>query len=372
MKRCSILTGLIILCSLFAESVSSQTSNKNIFSFGPKNKLNEKYATLYVIRDDDTLDKRIWFAVMYEKLTLGHIQNGSRNEIHFPLDGKKRFWAQYDPSSPTSGVWLDLEFGKSYYLKMQIVKGLTHGNPELTVLDSLKGKTEFNNITSPTNVIYYPAPPNMPEATLGGNPFNRTILHPFYYNVSDSFYYWKYRFKVPSYFQYVFYSEKYIYHFLYGDTLLSPTYSEFLRVQGAGVKEMKTEEDLLNYVKKSLGDDKGTKSKKLKLVSLNYEPIKPFGDFGWLAISEVEDHKAGNKGENDFLVLRDIRACIYEDTKEKTKPVILLWLSARGTPDELYTLDEMKERLKQFINGWELINRTKSGELPAETPQQKK
>jgi hypothetical protein len=305
---------------------------------------------------------------MFGNTSLGQIQRNSKYEIRFPFDGRKRVWAQYDDSSPLSELWLDLEYRKTYYIKMQLVKGTTHANPELILLDSIQGKEEFINVAPSASLVCYPVPLKLPEAALVGNPFNRKTLEPFYYNATDSLYFWKYRFKGPAYFQYFYWSDKFIYQFAYGNTLLSPTYSEFLRIQGSGVKEMKSNEDLLDYIKKSLGK---SKDKKEKLVSLDYQPVNAIGEFGWMAISEIEDHDAANKGENDFLLLREIRACIYKDTKEKKKALIILWLSERGTPDELYTLDELKERLKQFIDGWVLRKDIKTGELSTEATAQK-
>jgi hypothetical protein len=359
---------LLLVTTLSARTfmpLCAQTNSDNVLNFGPKNKLNEKFATLYVMRPDDTLDKKKWYSIKYEETSLGQFLNNSKYEIRFPLYGKKRFWAQHDPSSPTSGVWVELEYGKSYYLKLQITPGQDHPNPVLLLLDSITGKSDYANIKNAVNSMFYPVPANLPESMLVGNPFNRNILEPYYYDKTDSLYYWKYRFKVPSFFHYVFISEKHIYQFPYSNTLLSPTYSEFLRIQGFLAKKIETEDDLLSYVKKSLGNGKGMKNKKEKLVSLNYEPVKAFGDFGWLALSEVEDHGAANKQKNEFLLLREIRACIYKKTKEEEKVLMVFWLSARGAPDELYTLDEMKQRLIKFLSGWKYIDISKS-ELKSE------
>jgi hypothetical protein len=349
-KRLTLLVQVVSLTNF----VFAQSTNDVLFNYGPKNKADQKFVTLYVVRPDDTLDKKRWYSLMYEKTSLGAIGNNSKTQIQFALDGKKRFWTQLDNASPTSGISMDLEYGKSYYLKLQLTPGLNHANPELLLLDSLSGKEELNKITGKTRNLLYPVPPNISEGMLVGNPFNRNLLIPYYYNTIDSFYYWRYRFKAPAFFHYFFISEKRVYQFVYSNPLLSPTYSEFITVLGSNIKEMKDESELLNYVKKSLNDGKGTKNKKQKLVSLNYEPLKTsIGDFGWMALSEVEDHEAADKGNNDYLLLREVRACIYVDTKEKNKVLMIIWLSCRGTPEEIYNLDEMKERLTQFLSGWE-------------------
>jgi hypothetical protein len=359
---------LLLHVSLFINFILAQSTNDIVFNYGPKNKTDQKFVTLYIIRPDDTLDKKRWYAVMYEEISLGVIENNSKIQIKFPLDGKQRFWTQFNSKSPTSGVWAELKYSKSYYLKLQIRPGQDHANPELLLLDSINGKREFDKITGNTRTLFYPVPPDIPESMLVGNPFNRNTLIPYYYNNTDSFYYWRFRFKAPSFFQYIYIS-KHVYQFGYENKVLSPTYSELLQVSGSAVKEIRSEEDLLNQLKKRMGGKGMKSSKKEKLVSLNYEPIKAFGDFGWMAISEVEVHNAGNKGENDFLLLREIRAVIYKKT-EKTKIAMAFWYSSRGTPEESYTLDEMKERLKQFLNGWELKTDIKTDELPAETDKQ--
>jgi len=353
-----------ILFFLVTASIAAQSTNDLTFNYGPKNKDDHKFVTLYVLRPDDTRDQDLWYGLMYEKTALGPITNNSKNQIQFALDGKKRFWAQNGDGSDISDVWVDLEYGKSYYLKLQLRPDPKNTNIELILLDSLKGKEEFDNINSDTRIWHCPVPPPISEGMLVGKPFKLNLLQASHYKNTVYFPFWKYRFKGPSFFQYYYSSANYpVYQFGYSNPLLSPTYSETLTVLGTNEKEMKTPDDLLIYVKKSLNDG-NTKNKKLKLVSLNYEPLETsIGDFGWMVLSDVEDHKAANRGNNDFLLMRDVRACIYVDTKEKMKVLFFLTLSCRGTPDEIYTLDEMKERMKQFLSGWELKDLTKQDDL---------
>ncbi len=362
MRKHSTAIILIALCWLSIQPVYSQAVNENILSCGPKNKLDGRYATLFIVRENDSLAKKTGFSIWYEMTALGWILNDSKYEIRLPLDGQKKFWVQFDPSSPNFSVSVDLEYGRSYYLKLQIMPGTNHPNPELVLLDSMKGKSIYDKLNGSANLLYYPIPLKFPEAILVGNPFNKKLLEPNYYENTDSFDFWTYRFKVPPYFQYVYISNRFVLQFAYINKLLSPTYSEFLQIKLTTVKEVKSEEELQKLLKKSLSE--GKTSKKEKLVSLNYESFKALGDFGSIAISEVEDHATAVKGENDFLVLREVKAKFYIETNEKRKLIITIWLSARGTSDEMYTIEEMKERLKYFIRGWELIKDNKNGELP--------
>lgn len=349
-----------ILIFFVTASITAQSINDIAYNYGPKNKDQHKYANLYVIRPDDTRDKDLWYGIMYESVALGPITNNSKNLIQFALEGKKRFWTQHGNGSEISEVWLDLEYGKNYYLKLQLKPDPKNINIELIVLDSLKGKEEFDIINSDTRIWYSPVPPRISEGMLVGKPFKLNLVQASHYKTTDYFHFWKYKFKGPSFFQYVYSPANYpVYQFGYSNPLLSPTYSETLSILGTAVKEMKTADDLLIYVKKNLNDG-NTKNKKLKLVSLEYEPLKTsLGEFGWMAFSDVEDHKTKYKGNNDFLSMRDLRVCIYVDTQEKDNVVLFLSLSCRGTTDEIYTLDEMKERMKQFLNGWEEIDLAK-------------
>ena len=348
-----------ILIFLITASIAAQSTNDIAFKYGPKNKDDHKYANLYVIRPDDTRDQDLWYGIMYEGTALGPITNNSKNLIHLALEGRKRFWTQHGNGSEVSEAWLDIEYGKSYYLKLQLKRDPKNTNIELILLDSLKGKEEFDNINSDTRIWHYPVPPPISEGMLVGKPFKLNLLQARHYKNTVYFPFWNYRFRGPSFFQYYYSSANYpVYQFGYSNPLLSPTYSETLSILGTTGKEMKTADDFLSYVKKSLNDG-NTKNKKLKLVSLDYEPLETsLGKFGWMALSDVEDHKTKYKGTNDFLLMRDVRVCIYVETKEKDKVVLFLSLSCRGTPDEIYSFDEMKSRLKHFLSGWELLDLT--------------
>lgn len=346
-----------ILIFLITASIAAQSTNDIAFKYGPKNKDNHKYANLYVIRPDDTRDQDLWYGIMYEGTALGPITNNSKNLIHFPLEGRKRFWTQHGNGSEVSEAWLDLEYGKNYYLKLQLRPDPKNINIDLILLDSLKGKEEFDILNSDPRIWHSPVPLPISEGMLVGKPFKLNSIQASHYKSTDYFIFWKYKFKGPSFFQYVYMpANNTVYQFSYSNPLLSSTYSETLSILGINGKEMKTSDDLLSYVKKSLSDG-NPKNKKLKLISLNYEPLETsIGDFGWLALSDVEDYKAANRGNNDFLLMRDVRACIYLDTKEKKKVLLFLTLSCRGIQDEIYTLDEMKKRMKQFLSDWEELD----------------
>jgi len=353
-----------ILIFLVTASIAAQSTNDFTFNYGPKNKDNHKFVTLYVLRPDDIRDQDLWYGLMYEGTALGPITNNSKNQIQFAIDGKKRFWTQHGYGSAISDVWIELEYGKSYYLKLQLKPDSKNTNIELILLDSLKGKEEFDNIKSDTRIWHCPVPPPISEGMLVGKPFKLSSVQASHYKNGDNFYFWKFKFKGPSFFQYFYSPANYpVYQFGYSNPLLSPTYSETLSILGTIEKEIKTADDLLTYVKKNLNDG-NTKSKKLKLVSLEYEPLETsLGEFGWMALSDVEDHKTKYKGNNDFLLMRDVRVCIYVDTKEKDNIVLFLSLSCRGTADEIYTLDEMKERMKLFLSGWEKTDVTKPDKI---------
>lgn len=73
------------------------------------------------------------------------VKNNFKTTIHITKDGLNTLWAKTESKSE---VPIDVEIGKSYYLRCGITMGFFVGHPKLELIDSRTGKAEFESLNA--------------------------------------------------------------------------------------------------------------------------------------------------------------------------------------------------------------------------------
>lgn len=90
-------------------------------------------------------------------------------------------------------------------------------------------------------------------------------------------------------------------------------------------------------------------SGKEKLVSLSYEPFSGANYNGWMVHYEVEDMDAPNRGNAEFLMVRNTDAWFYKKTGGKKDILTQVSFSEPGLPEEVHLAEEIRFKALYFI-----------------------
>lgn len=70
------------------------------------------------------------------------VRNNFKTTVHIKKDGLNTLWAKTESKSE---VPIDIEFGKTYYLRCEVTMGALVGRPKLELVDNKTGKLEFES-----------------------------------------------------------------------------------------------------------------------------------------------------------------------------------------------------------------------------------
>ena len=308
-------------------------------SFGFRSLDTSQYAKLYVMREIDTTFQKYWFGLYMDKQHLVRTYQSDKYEIHVLHPGTHLFWTEGDKRTT---VRLKLEYGKDYYLQLSLQPGKDHPEPDLKLLEETAGKAAFEEDTSYITVIKYPVPDlkKVPGTTI------RSSIY--YANNKDSLFFEFIQFSPPSWSNVVEFFEGVGHSAMsYFDSLSSPTYSEFALGRYVEETKFKDSTDFHKYLRKKAL--KGLLDKEDELIKEQTIDWKLPGTFNYVRYIEAKDLDAGNKGSNDFLLVRSFYSVLVVD-KNETQKVYEFIYSERGKPEELWNEADFSCRAKDFLD----------------------
>lgn len=114
--------------------------------FETKNDINPDidYAILYVYRYSGT-GSLIGYDLHLGDSIIGRVKNNYKHEFHIKKDGRNTLWAKTEAKAE---VPINIEIGKTYYLKCSITMGMMVGRPQLQLLDKETGKLEYQSFNA--------------------------------------------------------------------------------------------------------------------------------------------------------------------------------------------------------------------------------
>lgn len=127
---------LIGLFCLFTINVFAQTSENTTTD-------SSKYATLYVYRPKNYEGSMIGYNIKVNEQVVGRIKNNSKFEVKLYKEGPAEIAAETEQQRK---VKINVEFGKSYYLKCGVTTGIWVGRPEINLVYPEQGKMDYENL----------------------------------------------------------------------------------------------------------------------------------------------------------------------------------------------------------------------------------
>lgn len=331
---------LLVALLFLGHLAGGQSSDKACpLSYGFRGLDTSQYARLHVMRETDTTFQKYWFALYMDQQHLVRTYQSDKYIIHLLHPGYHLFWTSADTKT---SVQLNVEPGKDYYLQLQLRPGKDHPEPELKLLKEAAGELAFEENTSVLTIIKYPVPDlkKVPGTTI------RSSIY--YANPKDSLDFEFIQFSPPTWSNVVEYFESVGHSTMsYFDSLSSPTYSEF--ALGRFVEETKLNDsaDFLKYLRKKAL--KGLLDKEDELIKEQTMDWELPGTYNYVRYIEAKDLDAGNKGSNQFLIVRSFYAVLAVD-KNETQKVYEFIYSERGKPEELWNEEEFACRAKDFLD----------------------
>jgi hypothetical protein len=134
----NILTA-VITCFISLVAYCQSSSSKDSIT----NVVNENnYATLNIYRPKSRKISFASFTINVNDSGVCKIKSNKRYIIKLYKFGSTEFWAKSESKSTAT---MNIEKGKTYYLKCNVKKGWWGEIPALVFMDSVEGKTEFEN-----------------------------------------------------------------------------------------------------------------------------------------------------------------------------------------------------------------------------------
>ncbi|NME72018.1 hypothetical protein [Flammeovirga aprica] len=138
-----------IMPSPFGSSCHRITANilkvENIDNYSPVKKneevLDVDYAILNVYRYNG-MGTMIGYDLYLGDSVICRVKNNYKTTIHIKKEGLNTIWAKTEKKSE---VPINIEMGRTYYLKCSISMGIVAGRPNLELMDSKTGKMEFES-----------------------------------------------------------------------------------------------------------------------------------------------------------------------------------------------------------------------------------
>jgi type 1 fimbria pilin len=132
-----LITIITCFISLIAYCQSSSSKDSATVVVNENN-----FATLYIYRPKSRKISLASFTINVNDSSVCKIKSNKRYTVKLYKFGTTEFWAK---SEYKSTVTMNIEKGKSYYLKCNIKMGWWAESPALTWMDEVKGKSEFEN-----------------------------------------------------------------------------------------------------------------------------------------------------------------------------------------------------------------------------------
>jgi hypothetical protein len=102
------------------------------------------YAKLFVYRPGG-FGALVGYDLYLGDLVICRVKNNSKQEIKITKKGMNSLWAKTEAKSE---IPIDIEFGREYYLKCMVEKGIMVGRPQLQLVDRMQGESQCNSIKS--------------------------------------------------------------------------------------------------------------------------------------------------------------------------------------------------------------------------------
>lgn len=107
------------------------------------------YCTIYIYRpqrfEGSLLGYELNFSnsLIKDGVLIAKIRNNTKTIVKIHQEGTGEFWANI---GVTRSIKVNLQFGKSYYIKCELEPGITLGRPVITLMSEEQGKNEFEQV----------------------------------------------------------------------------------------------------------------------------------------------------------------------------------------------------------------------------------
>lgn len=99
------------------------------------------YAVLYVYRPAVYQGSLISYQLNADDMPIGRVPNGAAYRVKLIKEGPTEIWAK---TEARIGKTIDIQHGKAYFLRCTVQMGVFVGEPQLSVVDLMKGYEEYN------------------------------------------------------------------------------------------------------------------------------------------------------------------------------------------------------------------------------------
>ncbi len=101
------------------------------------------YATIYFYRPKSFTGAAIGYNINLDDSVVWRAVNNSRYEVRVYKEGKQKVWAKTEAKAI---IPLNIQFGKTYYIKCAIAMGVWVGQPSLNLIDPEQGRDEYERV----------------------------------------------------------------------------------------------------------------------------------------------------------------------------------------------------------------------------------
>jgi hypothetical protein len=328
---------------LLGAQMTTADSARYLSTPGPRNQDTTKFASFYVMRPDNTIDKNTWNAFFIDDHFMVKMENAMKCVIKCAATGPIKAWAKNDE---LSSIEINVEAGKKYYILMNIEAGPKHGFPKLVLLNEKEGALRYNSMNIPEFYVY-------DDHKQFSGPLIKSVLSS-YMSYPSLTGFVEFLFQPPLSARHYFASAENGYRFMYNNKMLSSTFSELDFVQRMEDKDFDNEVQFEEYVKKHIEKAGKNLKKSETLQEQLFEKIHSPADMTYGVYSVTRDTKPENTGSlngQSFLEVRTYQVCMYKTEVKKSKGrVFLISFSERGLLEELHSKEEIRFKINLLLN----------------------
>ncbi|MDR0560927.1 MAG: DUF2846 domain-containing protein [Prevotellaceae bacterium] len=142
----SAVTGIVLMfvASLLTTGCgSSRTVTAANSAAVSEYELTDDCALLHIYRPASMMGLAIKYNINLNDEPLFRVANKSKKTVRITQPGMYRLWARTETTVEES---VDIQLGKEYYIRCTVEMGAFVGRPLIEIVDSEKGKTEFDKI----------------------------------------------------------------------------------------------------------------------------------------------------------------------------------------------------------------------------------
>ncbi len=100
------------------------------------------YAKIFIYRPNG-IGPLVGYNLYLDDSVLFRAKNNSKQEIKITKQGTHILWAKTESKTELA---IDIEFGRTYYLRCGLQMGVMVGRPQLQLIDAMVGKSEFDKV----------------------------------------------------------------------------------------------------------------------------------------------------------------------------------------------------------------------------------